>query len=45
MSEKFILRACNSFRRHVDIITGKMVAILSKFSVLCQYSIFYCLFF
>ena len=36
MSEEFILKACKSFRRRVDTnIEKKMVAILSKFTVLC----------
>ena len=35
MSEEFILKACKLFRRRVDTITEKMVAILSKFTVLC----------
>ena len=41
ISEEFILKACKSFWRYVDIITGKkMVAILRKFTVL--YIPFYC---
>ena len=36
MSEEFILKACKSFRRRVDtIIKKKVVAILSKFIVMC----------
>ena len=35
MSEEFILRACKSFRNHIDTIElKKMVATLSKFTVL-----------
>ena len=34
MSEEFILKACKSIRRRVDTIIEKMVAILSKFTVL-----------
>ena len=34
MPEEFILKACKSFLRHVDKIIEKMVAILSKFTVL-----------
>ena len=43
MSEEFILKACKLFRRHVDTITEKMVAVLSKFSVLyvSSYFVFY----
>ena len=33
--EGFILKACKSFQWHVDNIIEKMVAILSKFTVLC----------
>ena len=44
MSEEFILLACKSFRRHVDTISEKMLAILSKFTVLCLSSDFVCLF-
>ena len=42
MSEEFILKASKSFRRHVDIFEKKkkMVAILSKFTVLCLSSCF-----
>ena len=41
MSEKFILKACKSFRRRVEtIIEKKMVAILSKFIVSCLTSYF-----
>ena len=41
MSEEFILKACKAFWRHVHtIIEKKMVAILSKFTVLCQSSYF-----
>ena len=37
MSEESILKACKSFRRHVDtIIEKKMADILSKFTVLCR---------
>ena len=36
MSEEFILKACKSFRRRVDIIFEKIAAILSKYIVLCQ---------
>ena len=37
MSEEFILKSCKSFRRRVHAIIEKkkMVAILSKFTVLC----------
>ena len=36
MSEEFILKTCKLFQKHVDSIIGKkMVAILSKFTVLC----------
>ena len=46
MSEEFILKACKSFRRCVDTITGeKMAAILSKFTVLCLSSYFVVYFF
>ena len=39
ISEEFILKASKSFQRHSDtIIEKKMVAILSKFTVLCLYS-------
>ena len=42
ISEEFILKACKSFRRRVDtmIEKKKMVAILSKFTVLCLSSYF-----
>ena len=42
MPEKFILKACKSFRRRVDIIIEKKItaAILSKFTVLCLSSYF-----
>ena len=41
MFEEFILKACKSFRRHVDtIIEKKMAAILSKFTVVCLSSYF-----
>ena len=41
MSEEFIFKACKSFQRHVDSkIEKKMVAILSKFTVLCLSSYF-----
>ena len=32
---KFIFKACKLFQRRVDTITEKMMAILSKFTVLC----------
>ena len=35
MSVEFILKAYNSFPRHVNTILEKVVAILSKFTVLC----------
>ena len=35
MFEEFILKAGKSFRRRVDTIIKKMLAILSKFTVLC----------
>ena len=42
MSEKIILKACKSFRRCVDrIIEKKIVAILSKLTVLCLSSFFF----
>ena len=34
MSEEFILKACKSFRRRVDTIIKKIMAILSQFTVL-----------
>ena len=42
MFEEFILKACKSFRSHVDTIIEKkkVVAILSKFIVLCLSSYF-----
>ena len=41
MSEEFILKAWKLFRRRVDtIIEKRMVAILSKFTVLCLFSYF-----
>ena len=40
MSEEFILKACKSFQRCVDTIIEKMLAILSKFTVLCLSSYF-----
>ena len=40
MSEKIILEVCKSFRSHVDRIIEKMVARLSKFTVLCLSSYF-----
>ena len=39
MSEEFILKACKSFRRYVDTIIEKMVAIMSKFIVFFQIKI------
>ena len=45
MSEKFILKTCKSFRRHVDTIIKKMATILSKFTVLCLFSYFVVYFF
>ena len=46
MSEEFILKACNLFWRHVDIIIEKkMVTILGKFTVLCLSSYFVVYFF
>ena len=35
MSEEFILKARKSFRKCVDTIIEKMMAILYKFTVLC----------
>ena len=43
--EEFILKAYKSFRRHVSTIVEKMVAILSKFSVLCRSCYFVVYFF
>ena len=40
MSEEFILKVCKSFRRCVDTIIEKMVALLSKIAVLCLSSYF-----
>ena len=40
MPEEFILKACKSFRRRVDIIIEKNAATLSKFTVLCLSSDF-----
>ena len=40
MYEKFILKPCKSFRRGIDTIIKKMVAILSKSTVLCLSSYF-----
>ena len=40
MSEEFILKVCKLFQRCVDTIKKKMVAILSKFTVLCLSSYF-----
>ena len=40
MSEKCILKAYKSFRRHVGTIIEKITAILSKFTVLCLSSYF-----
>ena len=40
MSAEFILKACKSFRRRVDTVIEKMMAILSKFTVLCLSSYF-----
>ena len=45
MSEEFILKACKSFRRHVDTIIEKMTTILSKVTVLCLSSYFVVYFF
>ena len=45
MSEKCILKACKSFWRRVDTVTEKMVAILSKFTVICLSSYFMVYFF
>ena len=45
MPEEFILKACKSFRRHVDKIIEKMEAILSNFSVLRLFSYFVVYFF
>ena len=44
-SEKNILKACKSFRRRIDSLTEKMVAILTKFTVLCLSSYFIVYFF
>ena len=35
MFEEIILKACKSFRRCVDATIEKIVAILSKFTILC----------
>ena len=35
MSEEFIFMTCKSFRRYIDPIIEKMVALLNKFTVLC----------
>ena len=40
MSEEFILESCKPFQRHFDTIIEKMVAILSKFTVLCLFDYF-----
>ena len=40
MSEKFILKACKSFWRCADTMIEKIVAIFSKFTVLCLFSYF-----
>ena len=40
-SEEFILKACKSFQRRVDTIIEKMVAIMSKFTVLYRSSYFF----
>ena len=45
MTEEFILKACKLFQRCVDAIIKKMMAILSKFIVLCLSSYFSCLFY
>ena len=38
--EEFILKVCKLFRKRVDTMIEKMVAILSKFTVLCLSSYF-----
>ena len=45
MSKEFILKECKSFRRRVNTIIEKKVAILSKFTVLCLSSYFVFCFF
>ena len=40
MSEEFILKACKSIQRRVDIITEKLADILGKFTALCLFSNF-----
>ena len=45
MSVEFIFRHANRFGRHVDTIIQKLVAILSKFTVLCLSSYFVVYFF
>ena len=40
ISEEFILKACKLFWRCVDTIIEKIVAILSKFTILCLFSYF-----
>ena len=35
MSEEFILKTYKSFRKRVKTLTEKLVAMLSKFTVLC----------
>ena len=45
MSEEFILKACKSFRMRIDTIIEKVMAILSKFTVLYLSSYFVVYFF
>ena len=40
LSEEFILKECKLFQKCVDTIIENMVAILSKFTVLCSYPYF-----
>ena len=40
MSEEFILKACKSFRKSVNTINEKLMAILSIFTILCLSSYF-----
>ena len=45
ISEEFILKACKSFLRYVNIIIQKIMYILSRFIVLCLSSYFLVYFF
>ena len=40
MSEEFVLKVCKSFRKRVDTIIEKKVAILNTFTVVCLSSYF-----